>query len=81
MQPDELGLGIETEDCALCSRDGRTSSWLSALGPLTRPAWWEITAVPETAAQVDHLAALLAEATDPERRSLARSFVDLGAGI
>ncbi len=81
VQPDELGLGIETEDCAVCGRDGRPSSWLFALGPLTRPAWWEITAVPEIAAQVDHLVARLAQAPGMDHPSLARSFVDLGAGI
>ena len=81
VQPDELGLGIETEDCAVCGRDGRPSSWLFALGPLTRPAWWEITAVPEIAAQVDHLVALLVHAADIDHPSLARSFIDLGAGI
>ena len=81
VQPDELGLGIETQDCAVCGRDGRPSSWVFALGPLTRPAWWEITAVPEIAAQIDHLVALLAQDPGVNHPSLARSFVDLGTGI
>ncbi len=81
VQPDELGLGIETEDCAVCGRDSRSSSWLFVLRPLTRPAWWEITAVPEIAAQVDHLVAMLAQAPGVNHPPLARSFVDLGAGI
>ncbi len=82
VHPDELGLGIETSDCAVCGRDGCPSTWLFALGPLTRPAWWEITAVPEIAAQVDHLVAVLVPAeADRDHPSLARSFVDLGAGI
>ena len=33
------------------------SDWLYAIGPLTRPAWWEITAAPEINAQIARLAA------------------------
>jgi uncharacterized NAD(P)/FAD-binding protein YdhS len=81
--PDALGLGIETNDCAAINRTGQSSDWLFALGPLTRPAWWEITAVPEIALQVDRLAHHFAT----EKRSretlplLADAFVDLGSGI
>ncbi len=35
--PDELGLGIETDDCAALGSAGHVSPWLFALGPLTRP--------------------------------------------
>jgi uncharacterized NAD(P)/FAD-binding protein YdhS len=82
--PDALALGLETEDCAVRDRAGRISTWLYALGPLTRPAWWEITAVPEIAVQVDRLVGELAAAKTPrktERPALAEAFVDLGAGI
>jgi uncharacterized NAD(P)/FAD-binding protein YdhS len=80
--PDSLGLGIETDDCAALNDEGRASTWLYALGPLTRPAWWEITAVPEIAVQVDRLVRELAEPADKVKRSmLAEAFVDLGAGI
>jgi uncharacterized NAD(P)/FAD-binding protein YdhS len=82
--PDALGLGLETDDCAVRDSAGRASTWLYALGPLTRPAWWEITAVPEIAVQVDRLVAELAAARRPhktERPALAEAFVDLGAGI
>ncbi len=81
--PDALGLGIETDDCAAIDKHGHVSNWLFALGPLTRPAWWEITAVPEIALQIDRLAHNFSaetreRTTDPH---LAHAFVDLGAGI
>ena len=53
--PDSLGVGIETEDCAVQNSAGHTSPWLFALGPLTRPSWWEVVAVPEINAQIDRL--------------------------
>ncbi len=77
--PDALGLGLETENCALLDTDRRTSTWLFALGALTCPQWWEITAVPEIAVQVDRLVGQLA---NPEAAHLsAGDFLDLGAGI
>jgi uncharacterized NAD(P)/FAD-binding protein YdhS len=80
--PDALGLGIETDDCAVIDVTGRPSTWLFALGPLTRPAWWEITAVPEIAIQVDRLADGFAVA--PVKKpfaALIEAFVKLGSGI
>ncbi len=81
--PDALGLGIETDDCAAIDRAGKISDWLFALGPLTRPAWWEITAVPEIALQVDRLARDFSAAKGRRAPSplLADAFIDLGAGI
>lgn len=76
--PDELGLGIRTFGCAVLDRYGMPSDWLFALGPLTRPEWWEITAVPEISAQTHYLANHLGPA---DRDTLLRDFVDLGAGI
>ncbi|MCX5493716.1 FAD/NAD(P)-binding protein [Kaistia dalseonensis] len=87
IKADALGLGIETADCAIIDRSGTGSRWLHALGPLTRPAWWEVTAVPEIAAQVARLVDELARADrgEPEdlltRTALATEFFDLGAGI
>lgn len=78
--PDALGLGLETQDCAVLDAGGEVSTWLHALGPLTRPAWWEIVAVPEITAQVDGLAHRLAE-DQVATPSLDKAFVDLGAGI
>jgi len=80
IRPDPLGLGIETESCAVISADGAPSSWLFAVGPLTRPAWWEITAAPEINVQVLDLAASLT-AAPLAPSSLADRFMDLGAGI
>lgn len=80
IKPDALGLGLESDDCALIRADGGASSWLYALGPLTRPAWWEITATPEIVVQADRLVARLAE--EPVRIvDAASAFLDLGAGI
>ena len=82
--PDALGLGIETSDCAAISSPGVPSDWLYALGPLTRPAWWEITAIPEINAQVDRLVREFVAGRDgpaASRAPLAEEFVDLGSGI
>ncbi|WP_155904918.1 FAD/NAD(P)-binding protein [Methylopila sp. M107] len=75
---DELGLGVKTFGCAVVDRYGSPSDWLFAIGPLTRPEWWEITAVPEISAQSHYLANGLGSAG---RNTLLRGFVDLGAGI
>jgi uncharacterized NAD(P)/FAD-binding protein YdhS len=84
-QPDALGLGLETQDCALVQPDGAISPWLFALGPVTRPAWWEITATPEIVVQIDRLVARFAEgqgaAPRPARGLTGDAFLDLGAGI
>lgn len=48
MQPDPLGLGIETDATdALVDKDGRSSQVLYYTGPLLRARYWECTAVPE----------------------------------
>lgn len=78
LTPDELGLGIRTFGCAVVDRYGIASDWLFAIGPLTRPEWWEITAVPEISAQSRYLANDLGSAG---RNTLLRGFVDLGSGI
>ena len=80
--PDELGLGIETDDCAVLGAAGHVSPWLYALGPLTRPSWWEVVAVPEINAQIDRLVRHIADGPAlTEEASLADQFQDLGAGI
>lgn len=59
---DELHLGLRCGKLgALVGADGRTSSSLFALGPLTKGAFWESTAVPEIRQQTFALAARLAE--------------------
>lgn len=81
---DPLGLGLETEDCAVVDRFGTPSPWLFAVGPLTRPAWWEITAVPEVSVQIHHLVERLAQpaprAAAPTA-TLLEDFIHLGEGI
>jgi uncharacterized NAD(P)/FAD-binding protein YdhS len=82
--PDPLGLGIETQDCAALGSAGHLSPWLYALGPLTRPSWWEIVAVPEINAQVDRLIGDLSAPRETRTQTpplLAELFADLGSGI
>jgi uncharacterized NAD(P)/FAD-binding protein YdhS len=78
---DPLGLGLDTSDSAVVNADGKPSNWLFALGPLTRPAWWEITAVPEINAQVDRLVSRIAFDKHRADRPLESIFIDIGAGI
>ncbi len=77
---DSLGVGFETRDCAVLDAAGQPSSWLFALGPLTRPAWWEITAVPEINLQIDRLVAQLCAGTLAPRLTTA-DFMGMGEGI
>jgi uncharacterized NAD(P)/FAD-binding protein YdhS len=81
IRSDPLGLGIETLDGAAIGADGAVSDWLFVLGPPTRPAWWEITAVPEIAVQVDWLVSRLSVASPEIFRPLPAVFLDIGAGI
>ena len=78
--PDALGIGLETSDCAVINELGEPSSWLFALGPLTRPAWWEITAVPEINLQIDRLVAQLSSPITAHRLTV-EDFMDMGGGI
>jgi uncharacterized NAD(P)/FAD-binding protein YdhS len=79
VRADALDLGLESRDCALLDARGAESDWLFALGPLTRPALWEIVAVPEINAQIDQLVGHIASGSAP--RALHAIFVDIGAGI
>jgi uncharacterized NAD(P)/FAD-binding protein YdhS len=81
VRSDPLGIGLDTEDCAAMGSDGKRSDWLYALGPLTRPAWWEITAVPEINAQIDRLVHQFSQGESEPSRPLAAIFLDIGAGI
>lgn len=54
---DSFGLGPEvTEDCRLIDAEGRASIRVQALGPLTRAAFWEVTAIPDIREQAARLA-------------------------
>jgi uncharacterized NAD(P)/FAD-binding protein YdhS len=78
--PDALGVGLETRDCAVIDGTGRPSNWLFALGPLTRPAWWEITAVPEINLQIERLVTQLGTPAQAVPLTTA-DFMDMGGGI
>lgn len=80
VRSDPLGLGLDTEDSAVKDAGGTVSGWIYALGPLTRPAWWEIVAVPEINAQIDRLVERLSSAR-AATAPLHEVFVDMGAGI
>ncbi|MFG1344886.1 FAD/NAD(P)-binding protein [Xanthobacter autotrophicus DSM 431] len=82
--PDALGLGLETRGSAVLDRFGHASDWLFALGPLTRPSFWEVTAVPEVSAQVHRLVEELSRPSGRSHRpdaGLIAEFVNLGEGI
>ncbi len=78
--PDPLGLGFETRDCAVVDASGKPSAWLFALGPLTKPAWWEIVAVPEINLQIERLVAQITSEKAPQRLTTA-DFLGMGEGI
>ena len=60
-RPDALRLGLDvTGNCALLNRDGAISRRLFAVGPVTKGAFWEITAVPDIRRQTERLAEHLA---------------------
>jgi uncharacterized NAD(P)/FAD-binding protein YdhS len=68
-RPDECRLGLEvTRGGALLSRSGTVSQNLFALGPPTRGAFWDITAIPVIRRQSEvlaqHLANLMREQVD-----------------
>ena len=71
VRPDPLRLGLDvTQGCALLHRDGSISRRLFAVGPVTKGAFWEITAVPDIRRQCEqlaqHLAGLVRPAALPE---------------
>jgi uncharacterized NAD(P)/FAD-binding protein YdhS len=58
---DLLRLGLDvTSNCALLHRDGGVSRRVFAVGPVTKGAFWEITAVPDIRRQCELLAEHLA---------------------
>jgi uncharacterized NAD(P)/FAD-binding protein YdhS len=75
-RPDACRLGLDaTPAGALRGRDGTVSQTLFALGPLTRGALWESTAIPEIRRQCEvlalHLSKLLREQARQRHRTLA----------
>ena len=59
-RPDPMRIGLDvTVDCAIVDADGKPSSNIYAVGPLTRGTFLEIDAMPDIRAQCARLAALL----------------------
>lgn len=55
---DPLRLGLDVaSDCAIIAADGRPDPRLRAIGPVSRAAFWEITAIPDIREQTAVLAA------------------------
>jgi uncharacterized NAD(P)/FAD-binding protein YdhS len=60
VRPDALRLGLDVSSlCALRNRNGEIWQRLYAVGPVTRPAFWEVTSVPDIRRQCEALAAHL----------------------
>jgi uncharacterized NAD(P)/FAD-binding protein YdhS len=60
VRPDALRLGLDVSAlCALRNRRGEIWQRLYAVGPVTRPAFWEVTSVPDIRRQCEALAAHL----------------------
>lgn len=65
-RPDALRLGLDvTATCALLNREGGISRRLFAVGPVTKGAFWEMTAVPDIRRQCELLATHLATLAKP----------------
>jgi uncharacterized NAD(P)/FAD-binding protein YdhS len=65
IRPDPLHLGLDvTEDGALIAGDGKPSSRLFALGPMTRGTFWEVAAVPDIRLHAVRLATRIARLRD-----------------
>jgi uncharacterized NAD(P)/FAD-binding protein YdhS len=57
VRPDPLCLGLDvTRNCALKDKKGAISGRLFAVGPVTKAAFWEMTAVPDIRRQCEYLA-------------------------
>jgi uncharacterized NAD(P)/FAD-binding protein YdhS len=76
IRPDRhrLGLDISTS-CALRNRGGEIWQRLYAVGPVTRPVFWEVTSVPDIRRQCEALAGHLAARLASARPVVAPSLV------
>lgn len=58
---DTLGIGLDiANDGSVIRADGTASPCLSAIGPVSRAAFWEITAIPDIREQAASLAGRIA---------------------
>ncbi|MFE3835526.1 FAD/NAD(P)-binding protein [Pseudogemmobacter sonorensis] len=63
---DPLSIGLDVDaDCHVVGRDGRPSRRIHAIGPVSRAAFWEITAIPDIRVQTEALARRFAGAAVP----------------
>jgi uncharacterized NAD(P)/FAD-binding protein YdhS len=78
---DSSRLGLDVSgSCALLSRSGAESRRLFAVGPVTKGAFWEMTAVPDIRRQCEQLAQRLARLVVPVSQRAARQLVAHGVG-
>jgi uncharacterized NAD(P)/FAD-binding protein YdhS len=72
IRPDALRLGLDVSSlCALRNRRGEIWQRLYAVGPVTRPAFWEVTSVPDIRRQCEALAAHLSARLAPSLAAAA----------
>ncbi|MDP3341884.1 FAD/NAD(P)-binding protein [Frigidibacter sp.] len=70
---DPLNIGLDVgSSCRLLGKDDWASGKLFAIGPVSRAAFWEITAIPDIREQTSRLAAVLALLSADARRANAR---------
>ena len=72
-RPEAIGLGLQfSRDCALVAANKRPSDRIFGVGPVTRPQFWEIIAIPDIRNQCAGLAErLLTRARNTTQRSAA----------
>jgi uncharacterized NAD(P)/FAD-binding protein YdhS len=81
-QSDPLGIGLDiSEDHALVDRSSKRSRRVLALGPLTRAAFWECTAIPDIRVQCGHVAQRVATLLKSHHTGVAATAVDLNAPV
>lgn len=74
VRPDPLRLGLDVSGtCALIDRSGAISRRLFAVGPVTKGAFWEMTAVPDIRRQCEFVAAQLAGLMTPALEGLVEA--------
>jgi uncharacterized NAD(P)/FAD-binding protein YdhS len=72
IRPDRLRLGVDVDrDLSVIGRDGGASELVYAVGPPTKGALWEITAVPDLRSQAESLARHLASELSVENSAAA----------
>ncbi len=66
---DDLSIGLDVDmNCRVLERTGRASDRIFAIGPVSRAAFWEITAIPDIRTQTEKLAKVLAQEMSTAQR-------------